>query len=63
MSVSSTNTCWEKASHSVWKYSIPPSVVSVVVLSPGSTTAGARRGENMDQWERLILREGGAYGR
>ena len=55
MSVSSTNTCWEKASHSVWKYSIPPSVVSVVVLSPGSTTAGARRGENMDQWERLTI--------
>jgi len=47
MSVSSTNTREEKASQVVWKYSIPPSVVSVVVLSPGSTIAGAKENDGI----------------
>ena len=41
MSMISTRILSEKAKHSAWKYFMPPSGTSVVVLSPGSTIAGA----------------------
>lgn len=40
-SISSTKTLLEKISQLVWKYVVPPSGISVVVLSPGSIIAGA----------------------
>ena len=41
LSMTSTSTLSEKAGHFARKYLIPPSGTSVVVLSPGSTIAGA----------------------
>ena len=41
LSNNSTRTVSEKESHWTWKYRMPPSGTSVVVLSPGSMMAGA----------------------
>ncbi len=55
MSMTSTRILSEKAGHSVWKYFIPPSGTPVVVLSPGSTIAGAGEEETKKEEEVAIL--------